>query len=275
MRLALELQKFIKVPIVLLVEDAGRIYSGEAYKSFRSNFLITSMGVPIGPRFCRWLCNKAAAIITCHPKDKNMLDSLSQFEKPIYFLPWPTSLPSNFRSPSEKKKYRGIFVGSLWPAKNTQEFEITLPRILRETYTKEFVVIGPGPQVKIIQNLQRNTKEAVKHIFGVPRHEALRMIAESYYAYTPVLVGGWGFIGDCWSVKTPLVMSHNDNYVINNVNALVSKNCDSLIMNINKLYENKECYEALIQNGLEESNKRTAKAVANKLYKIFKRTLSE
>ena len=148
-----------------------------------------------------------------------------------------------------------------------------MPRILRETCTKEFVVIGPGPQVKIIQNLQRDTKGAVKHIYGVPRHEALRMIAESYYAYTPVVVGGWGFIGDCWSVKTPLVMSHNDNYVINNVNALVSKNCDSLISNINTLYDSEECYEALIQNGLEESNKRTAKAVANKLHKIFQKTV--
>ncbi len=275
MRLALQLQKFIKVPIVLLVEDAGRLRSGETYKLFRRKIVLASIGFPIGSKLWTWCCKNASTIITCHPRDRNNLDNLSQFNKPIYYLPWPTYLPPDFQAPSEKKKYRGIFVGSLKPEKNTQEFETTLPRIIKETCTKEFIVIGPGPHAKLIQKLQKDSHGAVKHFYGVARNEALRMIAESHYAYTPVAFGGWGFIGDCWSVKTPLITSHSDNYVTNNVNALVSKDYDSLISNINRLYDSKECYETLTYNGFEESTRRTAKAVANELCNIFQRTIDD
>ena len=85
-------------------------------------------------------------------------------------------------------------------------------------------MVGPGPHAEIIKKLQKVTSGAVKYIPELPRIEALRLIASSYYAYTPVAKGGWGFIGDCWSVKTPIVMTHNDDYVINGVNALVSEN---------------------------------------------------
>jgi hypothetical protein len=189
-------------------------------------------------------------------------------------LPWPTYVPTDFSFPLEKNKNRAIFIGSLYPFKNTQEFEITLPMILKETPTEEFLVIGPGPHSKTIQRLSRKTAGAIRYLCGVPRLEALQLIAESYYAYTPVMTGGWGFIGDCWSAKTPLVMSHNDYYVVNNFNALVSEDYAGLISNINKLYDDPGCYRLLQQNGLIESKNKAAKIVANGLYQIFQNTLS-
>ena len=273
MRLALELQKSLHVPIVLLVEDAGRLSTGKAHRSLPRNIVMALLGVPRGPKFWTWLCKGASAIVTCHPRDQSSLVQLSQHNKPVYYLPWPTYVPADFSFPLEKNKNRAIFVGSLYPFKNTQEFEITLPMILKETPTKELLVIGPGPHSKIIQKLSRQTAGTIKHLYGLPRLEALRLIAESYYAYTPVIVGGWGFIGDCWSVKTPLVMSHNDNYVVNNFNALVSEDFAGLISNINRLYDDPECYRMLQQNGLIESKKKTAKIVADGLYQIFQKTL--
>ncbi len=274
MRLAISLQKQLRVPIVLLVEDAGRINSGETYSTSKFSFAMNLFGIPNGRKFWDWLCKRADALITCHPKDEQKLNALSRYNKPVYFLPWPTYVPSEFKFPQQREMHRGIYIGLLGPAKNTQVFERMLPRILNETPTEEFLVIGPGPHTKIIEKLQKETNRAVKHLAGVSRREALELIAGSYYAYTPVVMGGWGFIGDCWSMKTPLVMTHNDNYVLNEENALVAKDDDALITNIKRLYKNPELYGSLQQKGVEESQKKHAAVVGDQLYDSFAKTLS-
>lgn len=273
MRLALILKRHLKVPILLLVEDAGGILSGKANESLLMKCIMRLLGIPVGPEFWSWLCKKASALITCHPRDRQILDQMSQFGKSVFYLPWPTHIPDDFQLPSSRKTYRAIYAGSLYPSKNTQEFEWTLPRILRETYTREFVVVGKGPHAKVIRKLQKKTHNTVKYIEQMPRAEALYSIASSYYAYTPVIRGGWGFIGDCWSMKTPIVMTHNDDYVTNNVNALVAENENALIQNINRLYEEPALFRKLQRNGYEESRKRRAELVSNELYTIFAKTI--
>lgn len=106
-RLALILERYLDVPIVLLVEDAGRIRSGEAYKSLKNNIMMRVVQIPTGPDFWQWLCKKSSALITCHPRDKQILDKLPQYGKPVYFLPWPTHIPDDFRYPPPREKYRG------------------------------------------------------------------------------------------------------------------------------------------------------------------------
>jgi UDP-N-acetylglucosamine:LPS N-acetylglucosamine transferase len=48
-RLALLLQKSLKVPIVLLVEDAGILASGEMHSSFKMKTVMRLLGLPAGP----------------------------------------------------------------------------------------------------------------------------------------------------------------------------------------------------------------------------------
>jgi hypothetical protein len=121
----------------------------------------------------------------------------------------------------------------------------------------------------MVRHLHETTSGSVKYIQELPRVEALRLIASSYYAYTPVARGGWGFIGDCWSVRTPITMTHNDNYVTNEVNAMVAEDYDSLIQNINRLYDEPELYKRLQTKGNEESEIRSAELVGDKLYQIL------
>jgi glycosyltransferase involved in cell wall biosynthesis len=275
MRLALALQKELHVPIVLLVEDAGRINSGEAYRATKFSFAMNFLGVPSGRRLWGWLNKRADAIITCHPKDIDKLPVLSRFGKPVYFLHWPSHVPSEKMVSSVKEKGRGIYVGSLSSSKNTQIFEWVLPRILKETPTEEFLVVGPGPHAEMVKHLEKVTGGAVKYMSSVSRLEALRLMAGSYYAYTPVVKGGWGFIGDCWSTQTPLVMNYHDNYVENGSNALVSEETDALIRNINRLYNEPELYLKLQQNGLKESLKKDASVVGDQLYDVFAKTLKQ
>jgi glycosyltransferase involved in cell wall biosynthesis len=269
MRLALLIQKFIKKPIVLLVEDAGRIFSGEAYSSLKIKSSMLFFGIPTGPKFWSWLCEKADALITCSPRDQANLESLSNYNKPIYFLPWPAHIPKNFEFGAVRNRGKAVYVGSLSQVKNTQEFEHTLPAILRETETTQFVIVGLGPHVPIIKKLREQYDQKIIHIPQLPRYDALKLISSSYYAYTPVVTGGWGFIGDCWSMKTPIVMTHNDNYVINNKNALVVDGIKDLVQKINLLYKQQDLYQALQENGFREYSDRSASVVANKLYSIL------
>lgn len=274
MPLALALQKSLHVPIVLLVEDGGRIKSGIARQSLAFRSVMAFRGVTSVSGFWNWLCRKASAIITCHPRDVHVLPELSVNNTPVYYLPWPTYIPPDFMYPLQKERFRGIYVGSLSSFKNTEEFEKTLPRILRETYTKEFWVIGPGPHSKIVKKIQEENS-AVKYLPELSRLDALKLIASSYYAYTPVIRGGWGFIGDCWSVKTPLVLTHNDDYVFDGVNALVAENSDRLISNINSLYEKPVILKTLQKNGFAKSEQMNAEVVSGQLYNIFLNTIEK
>jgi len=273
MRLALLIQKSLKKPIVLMVEDAGRIFSGEAYTSRKIRSAMFFFGIPSGPKFWSWLCEKANALITCSPRDQQILGLLSKHNRPVFYLPWPSYIPSDFECVSTRENGRGIYIGSLYPFKNTQEFEKTLPLILEKSKTQQFVVVGPGPHAPIIKKLEQRYGEAIRYVNHLPRTEALRLISNSYYAYSPVKIGGWGFIGDCWSTRTPIVMTHNNNYVINNVNALVARNENDLVANINRLFEDAQLYQKLQTNGYAEYEKRKADVVGDKLYSILTKVL--
>lgn len=278
MRLAILIQKALKKPIVLLVEDAGRIYSGEAYSSgsLKLRTIMTFMTLfgipPPGPKLWSWLCEKSKVLITCSPRDQQIYGLLSKRNKSIFYLPWPCYIPDNFEYASRREN-KGIYIGSLYPVKNTQEFEHTLPLILEKSKTQQFVVVGPGTHAKIIRKLEQRYGKAICYINNLPRTEALKLISSSYYAYTPVKTGGWGFIGDCWSMGTPIVMTHNDNYVANNINALVARNEIDLVTKINSLYEDSHLYKNLQKKGYEQYEKRKADVVGDKLYEILTNAL--
>jgi glycosyltransferase involved in cell wall biosynthesis len=274
MRLALLIQKYLNKPIVLHVEDAGRILSGERYNGFKMKSVLSFLGIPRGPKFWSWLCKKADVLITSSPRDVESLASLSKYNKPVFYLLWPSYIPENFEYATTREKGKGIYVGSLYSFKNTQEFEKTIPEILEKTKTKQFVVVGPGSQASTIKKLEQQYGSSIKYISHLSRIEALRLMSNSFYAYTPVKIGGWGFIGDCWSTRTPIIMTHNDDYVVNEVNALVSKNENELIANINRLYNDAELYQRLQSNGYEEYEKRKATVVGDKLFDILTKVRS-
>jgi glycosyltransferase involved in cell wall biosynthesis len=269
MRLALLIQKTVKKPIVLLVEDAGIIASGQAYRSLKMRAALRFFNIPQAPKFWTWLCQKSSAIITCNPSDMSKIDKLCSI-KPLYYLPWPSYLPTGLQIGTQKKQYQGVYIGSLYPFKNIVEFQTTIPMILEKTPTKQFVIVGTGPDIEVIQRLKLKYGERIIHIDHLSRNEALELISNSHYAYTPVQSGkGWGFIGDCWSVKTPVVMTHDDLYVKNGENALVSKDNEGLIQNINTLYGDENIYEKLQSSGYYEYENRKAPMIGDKLYIIL------
>ena len=274
MHLALMVQKYLKVPIVLHVEIAGNIPQRKLIGTYKILPMRRLIGMPFrGPDLWSWCCQKADALISSHPPDQSRLSQLSRHGKPVYYLPWPASIPEGVKSKSARDNRRGVYAGLLIPFKNTHQFEWVLPAILENTSTEEFLIIGAGTQTQMIEKLQQQFHDRIEYIPKLKtREELLDHISDSYYAFTPVKEGGWGFIGDCWGTGTPLLMLHNV-FCSESLGPCIAKDKEDLVRKINLLYTDSEFYNQLREIGYAEFKKRTANAVGDELYNILSKTL--
>ena len=96
----------------------------------------------------------------------------------------------------------------------------------------------------------------------------------SYYAFTPVKEGGWGFLGDCWGTRTPLLMLNNV-FLSKTLDICVAKSKDELVEKINRLYEDPLFYQQMQDVGYNMYNIRSADAVGDELFSILQRTLEQ
>jgi len=275
MRIASLIRRFYRVPIVLQVEDAGRIASGESNSSLKYRVAFAAVGLPSGRNYWKWLVKRAQCIITHHPRDQGKLSELGSRDTPCYFVPWCSQIPSDYHA-RPKVAGRGIYCGSLYDFKNTLEFEVTIPMLLDQTRTKEFVIVGGGAprHVALVRRLQKKYRERIRfEPNGLPRSKALELISSSDYGYTPARKGGWGFILDCWAVGTPLVMTHNDGYVTPMSNALVSNSISDLPSTVELLYTDNMLRQELRQKGFESFREHSPEEVGPRILSIFEETL--
>jgi hypothetical protein len=275
MRLALLVQKYLRKPIVLHVEMTSNFTNNDPVGSWKMGLAFRLIGLPTrGLSLWSWLCDKADALITSDFRDQQILHLLSKHGKPIYYLPWPAHIPDDCELLPVKDKFRGIYAGWLAPFKNTQELEWAIPIILENTPTKEFVIIGTGVHEPIVKRLQLQYGEAIKHIPKLTRCEVIRYISGSYYAFSPARQGGWGFSGDCWGTRTPLLMLNNV-YSSKTLDMCVVSSRKDLERKINHLYEDSLFYRQMQDAGYEMYKKRSADAVGEELHAILQRTLEK
>jgi glycosyltransferase involved in cell wall biosynthesis len=273
MRLALLLQKYLKVPIVLRVEVASRIFRGEFHRTLGRRTTLRLFGIRSpGPQLWSWLCQKADALITCDPNDVRLLSVLEMHGKPVYFVPWAANiLPGVKRKNRNEKKY-GIYVGALGPAKKSQVLGKLIPDILEKTPTEKFIIVGSGPLSSIAEKLKEAIPEKIEYYPQISRFAALELISSSYYGYTPTTFYNYGFFAECWGLGTPLLLSHNV-CGSKNIDIASAENDDDLIAMINRLFNDPEFFETLQKIGFEEFRKRSTEFVSDELRRIFEETL--
>ena len=249
MHLAVRLKRDLKIPVVLLVEFAYDRRNPFRLIGKKHLFKFNMPGAVAAKIYWFWLCCHASAIITCYHRDQRNFRSLSCFNTPLFHVPWPAA-PTIDISYIKKKPERGIYIGALTEHKNIQEFATTLPLILDRTPAKEFLIIGSGLHENVVRRLKKRYQGRINHIPSVPRDRALELISESYFAYTPALYGGWGFFGDCWSMKTPVVATRNTYSLESGKDSLVCAP-ENIMDSVNKLYDDKALYKRIIQGGHE------------------------
>jgi hypothetical protein len=94
MPIALHLRKYLKIPIVLHVESAGVIPQQKFVPSWKMSPIYRMHKMPVnGFGLWSWLCERADMLITSDPRDEHKLSSLTRKGKPIFYVPWPASVP--------------------------------------------------------------------------------------------------------------------------------------------------------------------------------------
>jgi len=273
MHIAHKLKKDLGIPIILVVE-----YAKNPFKLINRRWYLglKPFGYAVAKVYWRWLSRQSSAIITSFVGDKKYLKELSKYDTPVYYVPWCNQIPPEIENYNNKKnKYRGIYIGSISQQKNTNEFEKTIPIILQHTPIKQFMVVGPGSGVSIINNLRQQYKQQIKYLESLSRIEALKLIQSSFFSYTPVKEGGWGFIGDSWGVKTPLIVTHNEYEFNDRKDALVVDRLENIANVVNELYHDDSLYRTLQEKGYERYRKfHSAESIAQSLYKIISDTIN-
>lgn len=274
MFIANKLKADLGVPVVLLVE-----YAHDPTKLLRRRWYLglKPLARPVVNVYWRWLSKNAQAIITSFIGDKPYLQHLSRYGAPVYYVPWCNHIPEGISAgDDEKNRERGIYIGSLSRRKNTQEFAETIPRILERTPVREFVVVGPGSGVEVVQRLKDRYGERIKYTPSVPRIEALELIGNSFFSYTPVRDGGWGFIGDSWGVGTPLIVTHNEYGFRDRVDSLVVDRIGNIDLFVNELYRDPQLYGRIREGGRQRALRdHSAKEVGDKCLRIFEDVLAK
>ena len=246
---SIRLKRYLKIPLILLVE-----FAYDAKNPFRligKERLIksTKVGAIIAKIYWKWLSKSSDAIITCNPNDSNHLEKLKKWNKNVFFVPWP-SYPTYIPGGKEKRFKRGIFIGALDNHKNIPEFYDTMPKIFLNKIIEQFFIIGQGRHQNIVKSLKKRFPGKLIHLPQVTRNEALKLIAESYFAYVPAKYGAWGFIEDCWAMKTPLIVTTN-HYRFNNEKDCIVCRKENIDQAIKALFDNRQLYRK-IQNGGSE-----------------------
>ncbi len=276
MQLGIKIKKDFKIPLILRVEFAYNEKEpyrtmGNKLKYFKNMITGDFISKIIGKIIWNYACKHSAAIISCYYQDS--LRKITKFKEiETYYVPWPAYIDENFHA-IEKKNERGIFIGSFDEHKNLGEFNETIPKIFNDTKIKEFIVVGDGKYINVINNLEKLYPGKFIHIKSLSRDECLKLISSSFFSYSPATRGGWGFIGDSWATKTPIVVTHNHYGFHDGVDSVVT-NSENIIARINELY-NTEIYNKISEGGFKKfDTEHTANSVGKKYIEICKKVVN-
>jgi glycosyltransferase involved in cell wall biosynthesis len=276
MPIAKQLKADLGVPIVLLVEFA---WDPILLLGRRRSYLGIRQLAPLaGKLYWRRLCASSDAIITCNPPDRERLRELGACDKPVYFVGWCNEVPAGTDYLAKRRREsRGIYVGSLprHSFKNSEELLSVIPLILEQTPAKEFMVIGNGELAEAIERLGHQWRGRLRHIKELTRSEVIELVAGSFFAFTPVKFGGWGFIGDSWAVRTPVVATHNGYEFVDGEDALIAGCAAEIPDVIGRLYDDEQLYTRLQAGGYRRYRKfHTARQVAEGYHHVFSNCLA-
>jgi glycosyltransferase involved in cell wall biosynthesis len=277
MPFAVKIKRDFKIPLVLRVEFAyNRKFPyrtmGRMLKIFKNKLTGDYIPILFGNILWKWANKKSDAIISCFFDDSSINKHENTNLKRIQYVPWPTYLP-NFISKPKIFENRIVFVGAFDEHKNLKELEITIPLLFKNTHIKEFFIIGTGEDLKVIENLKQQFPNNIKHLTSLTRNECLEIISTSFLSYSPAVRGGWGFIGDSFASKTPVLVTHNHYDFNDGIDSIVTTP-QQIINKVNLLYSDRELYNKISNGGYQRFiENHTAEAVGEKYLKICNEVL--
>jgi len=277
MMLAIKIKKDFNIPIVLRVEFAFnenypyRIMS-RALKYLKNRLTGDYLSILVGNAIWKSACKYSDAVISCYFGDLPKLHGLKN--NSFHYVPWPTYCPKIMDVGNRVKK-RAIFIGSFDRHKNLKELEITLPLLFQYTPLQEFWIVGTGDDLDVVDKLKALHPDKIRHIKSLPREECLELIRDSYFTYSPAIRGGWGFVGDSWAMRTPVVVTQNHYNFQDGIDSIVTTPYQ-IVDRINKLYNDSDWFDDISNGGYARYIKNhTAESVADNFHNICISVLNE
>lgn len=253
MPLAVKLKKDFCVPIVLRLEflfDWDNPYDIIGHQKFIKNRITGDVfGKIAGLLLWKRICRYSDEIISHYPGDQKKISELLRHRRHAVYIPWPGKEPA-FREDIMRHRDRAVFIGAFDAHKNFNEFKKVLPELFSKTPVKEFYFVGSGHYLYIVDELRKLFPDKIKHISAIPREECLKLISSSYFCYSPAIRGGWGFIGDAWATKTPMVAACNHYNFNDGIDSIVA-DADTIAGRINSLYNDSSFYKKIAIGGYE------------------------
>ena len=222
------------LPLVVVTENAGRL-AARGYGGLLANLLLPLAGVPRGRRCWPWLGRHATAMITCHPGDRAHLTDLSAGGAPVVHVPWCNEIPPDVARARVRDPGLAVYAGAFSRRKGTDRLADLLPALLQQTPTRRVVLVGEG-RTGVVRQLVRQFGHRIIYRPGLPRREVLALLSRAAYGISPARCGGWGLIGDCWAVGTPVVVLASDYDLTDGVDALVGGDVAGVVARVQALY---------------------------------------
>lgn len=265
MMLALKIKRDFKIPIVLRVEFAFEKNfpyrtMGRTLKFFKNRITGDYLSIFIGGAIWKLACKYSDAVISCYYGDFPGNNNL-------HYVPWPTSCPK-IKGDSNRSSNRAVFIGSFDRHKNLGELEVTLPLLFQQTPLEEFWIVGLGEDADVVNRLKASFPNQIRHITSLTRGECLELIRDSFFSYSPAKRGGWGFIGDSWAMRTPVVVTHNHYEFHDGVDSIVT-NPNKIVDRVNELYLDNQLFSKVSNGGyIRYAQNYTAESVGDKFHNI-------
>ena len=277
-RMALRLKKKLKIPLVTRVEFA---YNPDVpyrqMERFLSKFKnpITKDFIPklIGTKIWNWVTQNSEGVISCFFED-NKRDFSHGNDLLTTYIPWPSNIPIKTKS-AKKNKDTAVFIGAFDRHKNLEEFLTIIPELLNKSVIEKFIFVGTGDYLYVVNRLKNKYPDNIIHIPSLERNECLEIIQNSFVSISTATRGGWGFIGDSFAMKTPIVCTNN-HYDLAHLKDSIITSPKDITNDLEKLKANDDLYNSIIKNGyLKYQQNHNPEKIANQYLDFFNRIVSK
>lgn len=255
-------------PLIVLVES---LYNRESLLGRRDRWWRRPLLEVRAQRYRQHLLERADAVITSDPLEPTRIRTLDPSGTRVFFVPWCTEVPDDAAANGGRARDQAVYIGSLYHFKNAQQLPGMIRSLLDSTPVERVSVVGPGPLRPKIEALLPRYGRALTYIESLPRVDALALLRESFFAFTATKMGGWGFFGDAWAVRTPLLALHNGYGLTDGVDASLASANGGVAGAARRLYDDSVYHQAIRDGGRKRYvENHTAEAVGSAYLRVIR-----
>ena len=239
------LGKRLNVPNILMLEFV--FHKRRFFSASKREFLGLPFLIPLAWRYNYNKFRRGfTALSSFYVEEQPQVDST----KNVFLVPWCNDIRGLNPSGIDKENSL-IFAGELTKWTIKVEMITALDKALSNGLIDKVHFVGYGDKKYLIDGLKSKYKEEVIIHGSLPRQKVLELIKKAKYGLQPATLGGWGFMGECLALGTPLITLKSNRYKLSDgVNVILLEELSNLSKALSYYNTNDKAYRCLQENGL-------------------------